>query len=203
MSRLKKRNIATGSNQPQPGISRFFIAAALVAAAGCRTETRDIHGWNSIVWGTSVESAQRALGPKAHVLPEASGKSKNGPPSRWEERLSVGGIKIAGIDCNVVISVPYGTHSVKSILITPLRTTEALAQTRAADFEMLLEALITKYGAPTSSLELETLGVERVIWRFPSTVIELSRYEESRFADTGAVSLSFQSSDMVKSDEPM
>jgi len=128
----------------------------------------DVKGWSSTVWGMAEIEVLQTLQPDSKKLI---------PPAEFGDnptRLSTVGIPekiIGGRSCCIYFFFDE-TTGLKEVLI---KTNEINTK---GYFETFLAMLTQKYG-PAPIHEKDALGVEKVNWVFPSTVVELSELDFS------------------------
>jgi hypothetical protein len=132
-------------------------------------DQNDIHGWGATKWGMTETEVMQLLRPEVIQL---------NPPIEYRNptRLSTVGIleKVIGgriCDIHLLFDKKGGLNEV---MIKPT------SEKPFGYFESFFELLTQKYGPATLTNRDEEINTtDTVIWRFPSTVVELTRMDAS------------------------
>lgn len=160
--------------------------------ATSRRAASDVTGWNKIQWGMTVAQAKRRFGADAA---EPGDEYKGSVGTRYPVRLIINNLDIGGLPCTATIETDRDTDSIASVTLKPGKAFQEHPQLRTSAFDQLKELLIQKYGKPKiDDVRQENGNVNsKILWSFPSTIIELYRSEGSY--DLGYVLLTYHAVD--------
>ena len=127
----------------------------------------DFYGWGLTKWGMTEDEVIQLLKPDARKI---------FPPIEYRnpQRFSTVGIldkNIGGLSCNIHFLFDEN-GGLNEVMIKPTD------EKPVGYFESLFKFLRQKYGEPTEIIKEEDSCLEdNVLWRFPSTVVELTRLD--------------------------
>lgn len=144
-----------------------FLLFAVPALAQEPIGIKDVAGWDLARWGMTTEQLQKALGDR--IQPAQLPIGHNGAYVTHEQRDAF----IGGVDMIVSFHMDSASGGLTQVVLEPYGSA-------GGDFFRLRRNLRIRYGQKAEVAEGPGNGrLERSIWTFPTTTVELSRESES------------------------
>jgi len=159
---------------------RLLALAGL--ALGLSAQPQDVHGWDKVRWGMSMEQVRAAYAIDAR--PETK--------DDWT-LLELKPVKISGVELGVQVGARPGSGKVSSVrLWSYFGLSNSRPGAGAQDFDTLRTALIRQYGAPANEETRHGENfriIKTVSWTFPSTSILMTLEASTSIPNLGNIDL--------------
>jgi hypothetical protein len=163
---------------------RFGAWVAIATAAFGQANPKDVDGWDKIRWGMTMAEARTAYGV------DAEPESKDG----WT-LLQLNPCKIAGVELGVQVGARQSSGKISSVRLWSYFGLPSSAPSAGPqDFDKLRAALIQKYGEPANEEAKRGENfrlIKTVLWKFPSTSIEMTLEQSSSLPNLGNIFLEY------------
>lgn len=159
-------------------IKAALLASVALAIAAAQSNAPDLRGWSTSTWGMTAAEVRAAFPAAAGVSPADRDFGNLGT-------LQLRDIEIGPVRGSATFYFPPDTDRLVAVRLRPDPSLPC-----ASAFAQLQEALVEKYGRPTSAEKVtDRITTHTVQWNLRSTVIRLAWFDGGR--DLGSVSIRY------------